>query len=672
MTPKLIHFLVGISAVGTVDADVPVDLFGLPETVTIATGREQSVKTAPAVATVITADDIRNYGIRNIVDALRLVPGMHQGLFQTYQSNVTVRGFSSLRSNNILFLLDGISQPDLLQGDQIAVLGTIPIDAIQRIEVTRGPGSSVFGADAFSAVVNIVTKTKTDGGQVALSGGTFNTGDARLLAGYNTKRLRVVLALEGMQTDGFSPLLGVDRQSVVDALMGTSASLTPAHANTSRKELGALMNLSYGETTGLLRLSRWNKVGLAGGLGGNLDPSGTLSYETVEGRLAHKIEFGSEFELTLTADALQTRQTFDNVMFLPPGAFGVFTDGARLSTEAQQQFLRLHADGRYEGFPGHFLTAGFGYEHGGFNVHSATLNYLLINNIIIPTPPTTYGSSGVGKSSRQLAYGYIQDEWSIAPKWTLTWGVRFDDYSDFGTQTSPRAVLVWTPRPEWTVKLLYGQGFRAPTLFETTPFPVPIYKPNPALVPERLRTAELSVDYTPKRDLAFRLNLFRHETDNQIRQQDRGLFGEPQNVGRQVGNGFEVEMHWGILRNLVFEGWYAYQYNVDETTHKDAGYSPHHRLFGSLQYTWGKAFFNLQGTYVGGRTRVAEDPRTRPANYLQVDLLTRYQFTKNLSLQLDVRNLLNSNMTEPAPGTSFPQDLPLPGRNYYVTLVVGF
>ena len=604
-----LSLLLGTGAAECAFGEPSEELFGLPETVTIATGRQQSIRTAPAVATVISAEDIRNFGIRNVVEALRLVPGIHQSWYANYHPDLTVRGFSSLRSNNVLFLLDGIPQTDLFDGDQIAVMGTIPIDAIERIEVTRGPGSSVFGADAFSAVVNVITKRKTEGGRIALSGGSFDTADARLLTGKNWDGVSVVLAFEGMETDGHAPWLQLDRQSMIDALLGTSASLAPANLNTSRKELGALLNLSVGDTTtGMLRASRWSDLGLGAGIGTSIDPLGTLSFDSLEGRLAHRIDLGSDWDLTLTADAARTTRTLDDILLFPPGAFYMFTEGASLSTEIEQERLRLQADVRYNGFERHFLAAGIGYEHAGFNVDSATLNYLIIDDFAVPTPTTTHADAGdAGEYSRKLLYAYVQDEWFFAPKWSLTWGVRVDDYSDFGTQISPRAVLVWTPRPEWTAKLLYGEGFRAPTLLETTRFPIPIYRPTPDLKAERLRTVELAIDYAPRANLGFGINAFRHETTDQIRQQDRGTFLQPENVGRQVGQGVELEMRWRITPDLLFRGWYAYQYNTDETTGRDAGFSPHHRLFGSLQYTWGKAFFNLQGTYVGDRARVAED-----------------------------------------------------------------
>jgi iron complex outermembrane receptor protein len=285
---------------------------------------------------------------------------------------------------------------------------------------------------------------------------------------------------------------------------------------------------------------------------------------------------------------------------------------------------------------------------------------------------TTTTSASDESGSRRLLFGYVQDEWLIAPKWSLTWGARVDGYSDVGTEVSSRAVLVWTPRPEWTAKLLYGEGFRAPTVMETLGGLLPIYQPDASLQPERLRTVELAFRYEPRPTFAVGLNLFRHDTVDQIRQQDRGFYAEPQNVGRQVGEGAEIEIKWLLARDLFFRGWYAYQYNVDETTGKDAGYSPHHRFYGSLQYRIGRTFFNLQGLYVGDRARVAEDRRDEAPEYGELDLLIRHDLTKQVSLQLDVRNLLNGNLKEASAGTSLPQDLPLPGRTYYASIEVRF
>jgi iron complex outermembrane receptor protein len=644
-------------------ASAPSEIFGSEETVSLATGRVQSLRTAPAVATVITAEDLRNGGFRNVVEALQLVPGFHLGVYSSYYPNLLVRGFSSPWSAAVLVLLDGVAQTDLVAGNAIGVLGTIPLDVIERIEVTRGPGSSQFGADAFSAVVNVITKTRAPTSQVAISGGSYDTVNGRLLVGGETPSGAIVFSAERMRTDGHRPTIDIDRLTGLDALLGTHRSYAPRAANTQRDTGAALLNVDFGATRAMLRFSRWSDYGLGAGLVGVVDPLGSISLQTVEGRVDHDIEWSDRLDLTLRLDAAQTRHAFEDVLWRSPSLW--FPGRFLVDTSAEQDHLRARADLRFDAGERHFLTAGIGYEQGRYKVDTwdgGGADGWLAATVLVPDYDGT----------RRLLFGYLQDEWLIAPRWSLTWGLRVDDYSDVGTRLSPRAVLVWTPGPAWTAKLLYGEGFRAPTSYELEGGLLPIFRPNPQLEPERLRTLELALHYQPRPTLAVGLNLFRHETVDQIRQQDRLFYVAPENVGRQIGEGAELEIRWSPRRDLTLRGWYAYQYNTDETTGEDAGYSPHHRLYGSLQYRLGRTFFNLQGTYVGERARVAEDSRSEPPEYGQLDLLVRHDLAKRVSVQLDIRNLLDAQLEEAAPGTSLPQDLPLPGRNYYATLEMRF
>jgi outer membrane receptor for ferrienterochelin and colicin len=696
MTRLLLTALGAIASPALAQTQTPMEeLFGSERTVSIATGRAHLYDTAPAVATVITAEDIRNGGFRSVVEALRLVPGFHLGLTNDYAPNILVRGFSSLGSGNLLVLLDGVAQSDLVLGNPFNVLGTIPLDAIERIEVTRGPGSSVFGADAFSGVINVITRQRVDESQVTLSGGSERTGDGRLLVGTSKDAVDLVLSAEATETDGHAPTIRADRLSQIDALLGTGFSPAPTPVNTDRRNLAVLANARFGQTRGMLRLSRTTQ-GLGAGTLSVIDLTGTRALETAEGRLEREIRFSDRLALTLQLDAAQTRLSLDNLTWFP--ASTLLPEGLYYDASAEQETGRLRADLRYAASARHFVTLGLGYEQIRYAVDTLDLIGLgsLTSSLdsasgvgatLSPSIPSDllleYASGLTGRLSssaaqadyrgrRRLLSAYLQDEWLLAPKWTLTWGARLDDYSDFGTQVSPRAVLVWTPQPEWTAKLLYGDGFRAPTLLETRNGLYTVYQANDALESERLRTIELALQYRPNPDLELGLNLFRHETTNQIRQQNRGVYVEPENVGRQVGQGAELEVRWTLWRNLLFRGWYAYQYNTDETTGEDAGYSPHHRFYGSLQYRLGRTFFNLQGLYVGDRARVAEDARDEAPEYGQLDLLIRRDLTKKVSVQIDIRNLLNGNLEEASAGTSLPQDLPLVARTVYGSIEVRF
>ncbi|WP_346014683.1 TonB-dependent receptor plug domain-containing protein [Thiocystis violacea] len=230
--------------------------------------------------------------------------------------------------------------------------------------------------------------------------------------------------------------------------------------------------------------------------------------------------------------------------------------------DAAQETWRLRSDLRYAASARHFITLGLGVEQVRYALDALELRGLDAVASGMGTTGTTLSDPLTGYASAltqllsaaatgsdddghgRLLSAYFQDEWLIAPKWSLTWGARLDDNSDVGTHVSPRAVLVWTPLPEWTAKLLYGEGFRAPTLRETRNGLLPIYQANADLESERLRTREFAVQYQPHPDLELGLNLFRHETVDQIRQQDRRVSVEPENVGRPIGQGAELEVRY--------------------------------------------------------------------------------------------------------------------------------
>ena len=123
------------------------ELYGDEELVSIATGNAQPISKAPAVASVITAADIREMGARDIDDVLETVPGLHVSRRVVGNNPIyTFRGVYSEANPQVLMLINGISITNLFIGDRNQVWGGMPVESISRIEVIRGPGSAVYGA----------------------------------------------------------------------------------------------------------------------------------------------------------------------------------------------------------------------------------------------------------------------------------------------------------------------------------------------------------------------------------------------------------------------------------------------------------------------------------------------------------------------------------------------
>jgi outer membrane receptor protein involved in Fe transport len=652
--------------------------FGDIETVSIATGRSQSIQTAPAVASVITAEQIRDTGARDLIDILRLVPGFYLGrTANLFDPVLGVRRFSSSFNQTVLFMLDGVPQTELVFGNRRTTLGKIPLDLIERVEIIRGPGSALYGADAYSAVVNVITRREVpEQAQAVLSGGSHDTRNFRALAGRRFGEMKVVGALEYSETDGYAPFVEADQQTRLDALFGTQTSLAPGTANTGRQEFGAQVNLTGPKTSLGLRVSDERGLGLGTGVTGVLDPFGSVDSTVWEGTFKYRDQAG-DWAVNGFLDGVLQHYRMDNWHFFAPGAFGGFPDGVIYNNAFEQRYLRLQNVLGYTRFRPHDLTLGLGAELGRIELQSESRNYRLSDGSILPigSVQDTTGDSALGDTtfSRDLFYAYVQDEWTFHPDWTLTWGARYDHYSDVGATVNPRAALVWNARHDLTAKLLYGSGFRSPSLLETQARQIPALWGNSDLQPEYVDAIELALDYRPRLDLRTRVNLFYHETDDQIRLQNTGgAEFRPENVGQQKGRGLEVELWWDLTRATQFYGYYAYQDNTDETTGADAGYTPHHQALAMLQTRQRPWLFTVQARYVGERDRVAEDQRSPPDTYALLDVFARYTFSKHLEASLDIRNLFDADVRDAGFGTAFPGDIPLPGRTFYFSLISRF
>lgn len=137
-------------------------------------GPSQSVSKSPAAVSVITADDIKRSGAQNIPEALRLVPGLDVAQIDSAQWAVSIRGFNSEFANKLLVLEDGRSLYEPLFGGVAWDAQDTMMDNIDHIEVVRGPGATLWGANAVNGVINIITKSAQDTQGWLVSGGGGN------------------------------------------------------------------------------------------------------------------------------------------------------------------------------------------------------------------------------------------------------------------------------------------------------------------------------------------------------------------------------------------------------------------------------------------------------------------------------------------------------------------
>ena len=273
---------------------------------------------------------------------------------------------------------------------------------------------------------------------------------------------------------------------------------------------------------------------------------------------------------------------------------------------------------------------------------------------------------------RLLLYSGIQDEWAFAKGWELTAGVRFDDYSDFGSAVSPRLALVWNTTYDVVIKLLYGRAFRPPTFGEMHQQNNPVTLGNVDLDPETIDTYEVAFDYHPHRDLRLGLNLFEYRINGLI-----DYVADPlpattktaQNAHDQKGQGYEIETDWLATTTLRLRANFSYQRGKYSDTGAVVPDVPAMKFYANADWKF-MPYWSLDAQYlwVGDRHRAAGDVRPQISAYDLVNMtLRRKSIMKHWDFALAVRNLFDKDAREPSQ-PAIPNDFPLEQRSYWAEL----
>jgi outer membrane receptor for ferrienterochelin and colicins len=657
--------------------------YGDKSFVSIATGARLPVARAPAVATVITAEDIRAMGANDLDQVLETVPGLHVAVASSsFNPIYTIRGIYSDFNPHVLLLINGIPMKMIFNGNRTQLWAGMPVENISRIEVIRGPGSALYGADAFSGVINIITKTAAEIGGTQLGGraGSFKTYDAWMQHGGKVGAADFALYLRAGNTDGQREIVKADRQTGTDAALGTRASLAPGPVNTGRDAYDAQFDLALDKwrLRGLAQVRR--NVGSGTGVTQALDPTARQNSERYTFDLTYQDStFAPDWDVSAQLSYHSFADEHDLTIFPPGTSFGpgrTFPDGVVGNPYKYEHHYRFGVSAFYTGAKDHRVRVGAGVDYLDMYKVRESKNFRSLsatNSTPVPLPGGVTDVTGVAAfltpHDRTDVYAYIQDEWSIAKDWYLTAGVRHDNYSDFGSTTNPRAALVWEAAYNLTTKLLYGRAFRAPSFTDLYNINNPAFVGSPDLKPEVINTTELVFAWQPSTQWQTGLSIYRYEMrDIILLVTDPSGTKVARNAGKQRGTGFELEATWNAAKDLRFTGNYANQRSTDVTTNTDAGYAPRHHAYLRADWRFGVGCaLDTQVNWVKDRKRAFGDARPAIPDYTTVDFTLRTLSARGKwDYSLSVRNALDKEVREPslAPGL-IPNDFPLARRSLY-------
>lgn len=453
-------------------------------TVSIASRSEEPIRRAPAAVTVIKTDALKRY--RTLAEALRSVPGFFVDRNEL-KERIYLRGIP----DSFLVMMDGVpfssdaSTIDYPRGTDLS------LDNLEKIEIIRGPGSALWGADAFSGIINLVTRKGRDlrGVAARVETGSYDTRSASLQAGTEKAGWDVFVSGTFSKTEDFEQDLPTKRKRNDDY----------------DKEL-------YG------KLGYREKFELSGRFSRYRDYY-TIVNHLREGyeqkafsfvQAAYNDTFGS-----INVSARLWYQYFDSLDNYDPSRY----EQKNRQTGGDLKFDRVF-------FGNNFATLGssFRYNDGSaIKLKNGDIHY-----DYFPSYETDIFSI------------YFQDKWKFSDNLETTFGIRYDNHSDYEDFTSPRIGINYIFGQHFNLKLLYGRAFRTPSLV------VLMEKPR-GLDPEQIDSYEAALGFHYKNIFSAEVNYFYNELDDII---ERDASGEVGNKSSNHIKGVEFSLSYRPLRSF--------------------------------------------------------------------------------------------------------------------------
>jgi len=622
------------------------------DTVFAASMFTQKVTDAPSAVSIVTRDEIQRFGYRTLGEIVQSVRGFDVTNDRSYTS-LGVRGFNRLGDfgGRTLLLIDGHRMNDPIF--DTAAGGNdflVDVDLIERVEFIRGPGSAIYGNNAFFGVINVITRKPADVG-------------------------------------------GTEASASIGSNESYRGRLSYGHAFANGVKL--LLSGSYFSSEGEDRIyfkefdSRATNRGIAEGLDKEIAPSifGSLSFGDfkLQGGYVDREKHTptAPYGTVFNRDTV----TFDTRGYLELQYKRHFTNGLDIAARAHYDQYDYHGVFPYE------TDEGVGYLNQdsararwvGFEAHATwafserfRVSLGLDWRHAIELRQRNYDESPYAlildrRGDQDLFGTFLEVQSDLTKKLTLTTGARFDYYSTFGNTVNPRAGLIYKPRPSTAIKLLYGQAFRAPNEFEIN-YRAPGSMELAGIKPERIRTLELvgehyfdprwrattSVYYSRIEDLIDPVPDITNPALELTGARDAEV----------LGASFEVE---GKLDSgLLTRASYTRQHATDRETGLVLTNSPQDvaKAQLSVPIVKGKLFAGLEGVYSGGRYTLQRQ-QTGDAWLLNATVFSR-ELWPNLEFSASIYNLLDRTNRVPGGSEHLQDQLEQDGRSFRLKLQYRF
>lgn len=604
----------------------------------------QSTAEAASSISTITAYEIKNFGYKTLGEALN----SQRGLFLTNDKNylyVGSRGFSRPTDydNRIVVMIDGHIMNEVVYGS--AFMGNelgINLDNVEKIEIIRGPGASIYGSGAMLNIFNILMKkgAETNGFTVSAGTGSFGKNDLSAIYGKKFKNTDISISGTGGTYKGedyyFSELdapqtnNGVSKSMDWEKYIGFQTGIT----NNNFKLSADFSSRSKGIPTGAF----------------NSDLTGDV--ESLDQRFYTEMSYRKEFE---NKSSLLFRTYFDDYYYTgsyPSVGQNSFDASTGRWAGAEIQYY-LEAGKR------NIITAGFEYK------------YVFRSDYKEWSDDTIYFNKNFPFSFFSF---YAQDQIKIVKNLNFSAGLRYDHYSVFGQAVSSRLALVYSYSKASSLKLLYSEAFRIPNVYESFYEAHDSHKTNPDIKSERIRATELIWAHKLSPSFYGTLSLYRFSTANlidQVLDESDGLTIF-RNIGMATGSGAEYELRYKhpINKNQAFLN-LTLQRTIDNNTDKILSNSPAFMVKSGFVFSVSK-YFNVVPEFFFETGRKTLTGNETSDVYLFNLGINSGKFLKHFEASLKAINILNRKYYYPG-GYEHVQDILIQdSRNIYLKLTAHF
>ena len=611
----------------------------------------QKASDSPAYVTVVTADEIRKYGYRTLADVLEGVRGFYVINDRNY-TYVGVRGFSRPEDYNarILFLVDGHRVNDnIFDGAYVGTEFPVDIDLVERIEIIRGPSSSIYGAGAFAAVVNVITRRGRDlnGAEAASSAGNWNTYKGRITYGE-----RMDSGVETLASGSFYNSLGHDRFYFpeFDSPATNNGIARDADADQAYNIFGDILYRDF--NFHIVQASRTKHVPTASFGTVFNDPQ----TRTTDARGYIDVQYHHTFGPWETLGRVSYDwYGYHGIYVFDYSGMGVPPDTQNYDS-AHGTWWDFQGDVARTIYTRHRVALGTEFRQ---DLTQKQVNYDI-------QPYQLYLNDG---RSAWLAGFYAQDEYALRSNLSFVAGLRSDWHKRFGTTVSPRAGLLFSPERNTHIRFNYSWAFRAPNSYENF-YAVKNSTANPLLVAEKVRSWELDADHRFTPAYYVTAAAFLNRIDDLIEQSIDPFTENPiyLNSGPMRSRGLELKI--GAKWQSGFEGAIAdtlqdsrYVWTGDAVTNSPRNVAKAHFSAPLVRDRW---FASVDAQYVSRRRTIAQ---TNLGGYfLSNFVISTNGLSERFDISAGIYNALNKHYAESGSINTVETSIPQDGRSFRIQL----